>query len=141
MLDFKSHECSCCTFQRQQTVKNNFPLRPNVTSREALMAAVVPFIWAASVREVSFVRNVCFEASGLRPICDSYNPKALFPPKGGKNAPKPILGWTEWELPPSRSPSCHHRVSIILIKVSFANNNCKYNLTNNFTHNTLYIKS
>lgn len=43
-----------------------------------------------------------------------------------------------------RSTSRYHRVSIILIKFIFAdnnndNNNCKYNLTNYLTHNILYM--
>lgn len=42
---------------------------------------------------------------------------------------------------PSRSTSHYHNVSIILIGFIFADNNCKYNLTNYFTHNILYMKS
>lgn len=54
---------------------------------------------------------------------------------------RPDQAWAEWEFAPFSDLQPITGVSLILIDAIFADNNCKYNLTNYFTHNILYMKS
>lgn len=82
-------------------------------------------------------KSLLCDLSVSRPICNSCLPEAPSDPFERQNS-----DYRPTEFTPFRSSSCHPRVSIILIKFIFAdNNNCKYNLTNYLTHNILYMKS
>lgn len=80
-------------------------------------------------------------------ICDSCHPEAPSDPFGRQKSQEyfvkyKIISRNAHEgSTPSRSTSHYHNVSIILIEFIFADNNCKYNLTNYHTHNILYMKS
>lgn len=81
-------------------------------------------------------------------ICNSCRPEAPSDLSERQKNHRSILENTKlWAVmqgvgpAPSRSTSSCPKVSIILIEFIFADNNCKYNLTNDLTHNILYKKS
>ncbi|KAL6119180.1 uncharacterized protein ACO6RY_03810 [Pungitius sinensis] len=120
LRDFKQPQC-----KKQTEMESNHPgpvRHPRLTGvdRKSL------FLEAAAATQP-------FEA----PACNSCHPEAPLE----RQIQNRFIGRDQMgEFTPFRSPSCHHTLSVILIRFIFADNNCKYNLTNYFTHNILYMK-